>query len=109
MIGASEASIRSWFLAGGAPGPGGRPVRAAARPGWCPERRNRCFRACWRRTVIAETWLAGGWSGECGAQPAEAFGDLGGPPPGAVDAQPGAAGGGGGAGGRPDENGAGGG
>src|SRR5207248_10624302 len=32
-------------------------------------------------------------SGEGGAQPAEAFGDLGGPPPGAVDAQAGAAGG----------------
>src|SRR4029077_13114984 len=93
MIGASEASIRSWFLAGGASGPGDCPVRAVARPGWGAERRDRCFRACWRRTVIAETWLAGGWSGECDAQPAEAFGDLGGPPPGAVDAQAGAAGG----------------
>jgi len=27
------------------------------------------------------------WSGACGAEPAEAFGDLGGLPPGAVDAQ----------------------
>jgi len=32
---------------------------------------------------------AEGWSGEGGAQVVEAFGDLGGPPPGTVDAQPG--------------------
>src|SRR5215467_1675983 len=36
---------------------------------------------------------AGRVSGECGAEPAEAFGNLGSPPPGAVDAQAGAAGG----------------
>jgi hypothetical protein len=32
-----------------------------------------------------------GWSGECGAQPAESGGDLGGPPPGAVNLQAGPA------------------
>jgi hypothetical protein len=58
----------------------------SARGGW-----GRCVWAGWRQAVGRSG--TGGGSGECGAQPAEAFGDLGGPPPGAVDAQAGAAGG----------------
>jgi hypothetical protein len=64
-----------------------------AGPGLCPGGRDRCWRAGWRLTVMAGARQVAGWSGERGTQPVEPGGDLGGPPPAAVDAQADLAGG----------------